>query len=232
MNCIKYRRSLIDIDWRRPDTVDKREGSESEAEWGEKWFGLWRWIMQLKHTINAIKITIKHATFATNGWQHCRLGNADGDVDADADVAVDCTKRQRWAELRWATLHSTELFKQNWQCASAEIMTICKRVLQAAERGKGDEDTEIAHKGEQEGRQRNSWRDRRADKRIDGLKDRRSDSRAVGWSVWQLITGSYGLCRRRLRWETAVAEASLGLSLSTCKKNANKGPKWDGKWQR
>lgn len=104
MNCIKYRRSLIDIDWRRPDTVDKREGSESEAEWGEKWFGLWRWIMQLKHTINAIKITIKHATFATNGWQHCRLGNADGDVDADADVAVDCTKRQRWAERRCTRL--------------------------------------------------------------------------------------------------------------------------------
>lgn len=35
--------------------------------------------------------------------------------------------------------------------ASAEIMTICKRVLQAAEQAKGDEDTEIADKGERRG---------------------------------------------------------------------------------
>lgn len=35
--------------------------------------------------------------------------------------------------------------------ASAEIMTICKRVLQAAEQAKGDEDTEIADKREQRG---------------------------------------------------------------------------------
>lgn len=37
---------------------------------------------------------------------------------------------------------------------SAEIMTICKRVWQAAEQAEGDEDTEIADKGEQRGGQR------------------------------------------------------------------------------
>lgn len=56
-------------------------------------------------------------------------------------------------------------------CVSAEIMTICKRVLQAVKRAEGDEDTKIAHKGEQEGRQRNGLMDRREDGKANRLTD-------------------------------------------------------------
>lgn len=50
-------------------------------------------------------------------------------------------------------------------------MTICKRVLQAVERAEDDEDTKIAHKGEQEGRQRNGLMDRREDGKANRLTD-------------------------------------------------------------
>lgn len=47
-------------------------------------------------------------------------------------------------------------------CVSAEIMTICKRVWQAAEQAAGDEDTEIAHKGDRRREKREGrWREKR-----------------------------------------------------------------------